>query len=61
MRKENEFGGVYHQMNFSKEELSYILDIMRWDRETLFDGESDQEYIDMSSVIISKIERELGA
>jgi hypothetical protein len=59
MRKENEFGNVYHQMNFSADELAYMLDILRWDMEAL-DDTSDTEFIVMERNIIDRIEKELG-
>jgi hypothetical protein len=52
MRKENEFGGVYYQMNFSRDDLEDILFAMR-DRE----GHFRHVY---RGNIIDRIEKELG-
>ena len=52
MRKENEFGGVYHQMNFSRDELEDILFAMR-------DREKNFSHIYRGN-IIDRIEKELG-
>ena len=56
MRKENEFGGEYYQVNFTHDELESIRHelIMAYDPEKL----DDYDYMLLN--IIDRIEKELG-
>jgi hypothetical protein len=55
MRKENEFGGVYHQMNFSRDELVRILYLLDNNDTPMF-----SESWDLEENLIDRIEKELG-
>lgn len=55
MRKENEFGGVYHQMNFSRDELVRILYLID-NNDTSMLSESWH----LEENLIDRIEKELG-
>ena len=56
MLKENEFGNVYHQINFSSDQLEAILAEMH----CAADREEDEEYLPIILNIIDRIEKELG-
>ena len=59
MRKENEFGNVYYQMNFSKEDL----EMLHWALTNLIEDTSiwwgDSALMDAHNTI-DRIEKELG-
>lgn len=59
MRKENEFGGVYHQMNFSREELEDILRFIVSEYEIAGDMGMTEHYTNTLN-LIDRIEKELG-
>ena len=57
MRKENEFGGEYHQMNFSREELEEIATSLKYE---VVNVAIDHPAYTMLLNIIDRIEKELG-
>jgi len=56
MRKENEFGGVYHQMDFSSGTLLIIRDLCL----SNYDGDRMNDYDYELLYLADRIERELG-
>jgi hypothetical protein len=56
MRKENEFGGVYHQMNFGRDDLMIIRDLCLSNYKD--DVLDDFDYALLN--IADRIEKELG-
>ena len=56
MRKENEFGGVYHQMNFSPDDLLIIRDLCL----AVYKDDILDDYDYMILNIADRIEKELG-
>jgi hypothetical protein len=58
MRKENEFGGMYYQINFTQKDLEYLLALVKWDVETIW---HPTEGIKETAInILDRIEKELG-